>query len=100
MVWVILFGVTIETEVPIRYVLKMGDGDFFACDEYDGVSFFTDAGNSLGQTVKFSGVRLDLKFFVLLFDKDVSHLQERAGVHVKNCIESQRGMWDELRSWV
>jgi hypothetical protein len=38
-VWVILFGVTIETEVPIRYVLKMGDGDFFACDEYDGVSF-------------------------------------------------------------
>jgi len=30
--------------------------NFVACDEHDGVGAFADAGNALGQAVKFSGI--------------------------------------------
>ncbi len=71
---VILFGAIVYADMPICDILEPGKWDFIACDEHNSIGAFADAGDTLGQTAEFSGVRFAPKFLVLWVDKKVPHL--------------------------
>ncbi len=71
---VILFGAIVYADAPICDILEQGEWDFIACNEHNSIGAFADAGDTLGQAAKFSGVRFSPKFLVLWVDKKVPHL--------------------------
>ncbi len=71
---VILFEAIVYEDAPICDVLELGEWDFIVCNEHNSIDAFADAGDTLGQTEEFSGVRFAPKFLVLWVDKRVPHL--------------------------
>jgi len=61
---VILFGAIVDTHTPICDVIEPGKWDFIECDRYDRIGAFAEAGNTLSQAAKFSGIRFAPKFLV------------------------------------
>ena len=53
-IWVGLFGTIVSADASICDVLEAVQWNFIACDEYNGVGAFADAGNALGEAAKFS----------------------------------------------